>query len=88
VDATIDPCAIHRGNRCLGRLCNHATERVRVDNYKCNMKLSDIVCTHLPVDAVSKQHKRIIALVARRDIKPFEQLLFDYGDSDARQAFK
>ncbi len=34
-----------------------------------------------------KERWRRVVFVARRDIKPMEQLMFDYGDVNARRIF-
>ena len=59
----------------LGRLANHATQK----NNETNMKMVEIVIFSLG--------ERIVILKARRDIVPFEQLRFDYGEKVAQALF-
>lgn len=87
LDASIDPCVIHHGRRCLGRLINHANEKDRgTSNRDCNLRLNDIPLNFLSATE-NPTNKRVVALVATRDIQIGEQLFFDYGDRDAREAF-
>ena len=82
IDASIDPCAVHFAHRCLGRLVNYAAESQKGRfNEKCNLKLAEVVCSQLT-------NQRIVVLVARRDIEPLEQLLWDYKDDVARKSFQ
>ena len=84
VDASIDPCAIHLGHRCLGRLLNYAPEYEKGKfNHKCNLQLTEVVCNKL-----SNSNQRIVVLKARRNIEPLEQLLWDYKDELARKQFQ
>ncbi len=50
-------------------------------NDKFNSKLAEVVCSQLT-------NQRIVVLVARRDIEPLEQLLWDYKDEVARRSFQ
>lgn len=86
IDATQDPCFCHISMRCLGRLVNHASEKTKAGRSRltCNLRLKEIVCDKIAPDATSRQHLRYVVLVAKRDIEPLEQLLFDYGDEVAR----
>ena len=66
----------------MGRLANHATQRKNnADNREANMKSTSILLdyTDPPV--------RIAVMKARRQIEPFEQLRFDYGDKTAQELF-
>ena len=83
IDASIDPCSIHKGHRCLARLANHAPEFLDGRyNINCNMQLTEIACNQL---ASAKSCQRIVVLKARRNIDPLEQLLWDYKDGEARR---
>ena len=68
IDASNEECSLRNWNVCLGRLANHATQKKN----EANMKMVEVV--------LSSISERIIILKARRDIAPFEQLRFDYGD--------
>ncbi len=82
IDASIDPWAVNFGHRCLGTLVNYAAESHKGKyNDKCNLKLAEVVCSQLT-------NQRIVVLVARRDIEPLEQLLWDYKDDVARKFFQ
>lgn len=75
---------IHTPRRCLGRLINHANYKEDgVANKVCNLKLADLHLNFLSV-AQNPGSKRVVVLVANRDIKVGEQLFYDYGDKDAR----
>ncbi len=45
IDASEDPCAIHRGHRCLARLANYAPELSEKDrfNVSCNIPLGEVI---------------------------------------------
>ena len=77
VDASNEDCPHHPRNLCLGRLCNHS----RLRNKQCTARLGEVVCRKLP------QKPRKVALVALRDLPPFTQVLFDYGDPAAWKMF-
>lgn len=83
IDASHDPCVLHPGRRCLGRLINHADEKLPRGgtNKNCNLKFVDVALNFLG-------ESRIVVLVATRNIDIGEQLFFDYGDRDAREAFQ
>jgi hypothetical protein len=57
----------------MGRLANHAVT-------ESNMKSTDVIL-------FGDNDSRIVVLRAKRNIKPFEQLRFDYEDSIARSEF-
>jgi hypothetical protein len=79
IDATSENCVIHNKRKCLGRLANHARVRNKND---CNLKIVDVKLTITNVTADS-----YVMLVATRNIAPFEELRFDYGDPVAYQLF-
>lgn len=86
IDATSEKCPVHEHLgpiRCMARLCNHASQQTisRSSNAVCNMKLVETRLDHL----TGKPRHAI--LVATRAIKPFEQLRFDYNDSEAQKSF-
>ena len=78
IDATAEHCLEHPGNRCLGRLANHAL----LKNGVANMVISDIELNLITTKP------RVVVLQARTDIEPFQQLRFDYTDKVARKLFK
>ncbi len=80
IDATLEPCPCHPGQSCFGRLCNHANE----NDPKCNLRMVEIQADKI---YGGKERWRRVVFVARRDIKPMEQLMFDYGDVNARRIF-
>ena len=87
IDASHDPCVIHKDRRCLGRLINHANQKQqRMSNRDCNLKLADLALNFLTLTQ-NPTNARVVVLVATRDIQIGEQLLFDYGDKEAREAF-
>ena len=67
--------ASNEWNVCLGSLANHSTQKKN----EVNMKMVEVV--------VSSIGERIVIIEARRDIAPFEQLRFDYGDKVAQAFF-
>ena len=75
IDASNEECLLHEWNVCLGRFANHATQR----NNEANMKMVEVV--------LSSIGERIVIRKAGRDIAPFEQLRFDYGDNVAQAFF-
>ena len=79
IDASSETCNSHPENRCLGRLANHVT--IKQNGEETNMKVTEIYLT------VLKPPVRVVVFKARRDILPFEQLRFDYGDPTAREMF-
>jgi hypothetical protein len=79
IDATSEGCVIHRERKCYGRLANHAHNK---NAYDCNMKLVDVKLTLKGLDVNSH-----VLLVAKRNIQPFEELRFDYGDPVAHRLF-
>lgn len=79
IDATAETCVVHPGNRCLGRLANHALQK---KGTAANMVMADILLDALP------EQPRVVVLQARHQIEPFEQLRFDYNDEVARALFK
>lgn len=76
IDASAERCPIHVDSktRCLGRLLNHATQKNR--DFEANLKTTEIVLDKYP----NSMWNRVAVFVARRDIKPLEQLRYDYGD--------
>ena len=79
IDASSEVCGDHPGNRCLGRFANHCNANQR--NNAQNMKSADVLLDKLEPPI------RVVVLKARRNIEPFEQLRFDYGDDKARKLF-
>ena len=79
IDATSEICTLHPGNRCLGRLANHARQS---KGSVANMSLADVELTAIP------ETPRVVILQARVDIEPFQQLRFDYNDRVAHSLFK
>ena len=75
IDASNEEYPLHNWNVCLGRLPNHATQKKN----EANMKMVEVV--------LSSIGERIVILKARRDIAPFEQLRFDYGDKATQVLF-
>lgn len=71
IDASFEPCPNHPNIRCVGRLLNHR-----------NPKKANITPKLL-----SFGDNNFLVLVAQRNIPPFEQLQFDYGDEEARKLF-
>ena len=66
----------------MGRLANHATQRRNnADNGEANMKSASILLDH------TDPPLRVGVMKARRQIEPFEQLRFDYGDKTAQELF-
>ena len=80
IDATSETCRDHPGNRCLGRLANHVTQGSKHSDSE-NMKLADLLLDKL------EPAVRVVVLKSRREIQPFEQLRYDYGDRLAKQLF-
>lgn len=82
IDASHDPCVVHTPRRCYGRLINHANQKKDgVSNRVCNLKLADLSLNFLSANSGAK---RVVVLVANRDIQIGEQLFYDYGDKEAR----
>ncbi|XP_063721445.1 uncharacterized protein LOC134848040 [Symsagittifera roscoffensis] len=75
IDESNEECPKHKLVVCLGRSANHATQKKN----KANMKMVEVV--------LSIRGERVVILKARRDIAPFEQLRFDYGDKVAQALF-
>ena len=75
IDSSNEECPLHKWNVCLCRLANHATQRKK----DANMKMVEVV--------LSSIGEKIVILKARRDIAPFEQQRFDYGDKVAQALF-
>ena len=80
IDATLEPYTCHPGRSCFGRPCNHVNE----NDLRCNMRMVEIQADK--IDGLKERWRRVV-FVARRDIKPMEQLMFDYGDINARRIF-
>ena len=78
IDATSEICTVHPGNRCLGRLANHALQS---KGSAANMVVADILLTAL------HNTPRVVVLQAHVDIEPLHQLRFDYNDPVARRLF-
>ena len=72
-DASNEPCPNHPNSRCYGRLINH--EGTSAAN------ISPRLLTLGP-------NTRVLCFVAKYDIPAFQQLLFDYGDVEARRQFR
>ena len=83
IDASSDICPQHGSHRCLGRLCNYAYSK----ELKCNMQLTEIICSTFPRPDNPKEPRRISVLVATQYIPPFTQLFWDYKDVEARRMF-
>ena len=81
IDASSEICPVHPDSRtrCLGRLINHATEKIH--QQACNLTARQI---ELSTFRGTEWH-HVAVLVARRDIQPLEQLRYDYGDERARR---
>ena len=75
IDASNEGCPLHKWYICLGRLANHATQKKN----EAKIKMVEVV--------LSSIGERKVILKARRDIAPFEQLRFDYGDEVAQALF-
>ena len=80
IDASSEVCVEHPTNRCLGRLANHSTLNSK-KNLDANMKIIEVVLNAFDPP------KRLAVFKARRNIEPFEQLRYDYGDKVARYMF-
>ena len=66
----------------MGRLANHASQRKNnADNRDSNMKSTSILLDQ------TDPPMRVAVMKARRQIEPFEQLRFDYGDRTAQELF-
>ena len=66
----------------MGRLVNHATQRRNnADNREANMNSTSILLDHTDLPL------RVAVMKARRQIEPFEQLRFNYGDKTAQELF-
>ena len=66
----------------MGRLANHVTQRRNnADNREANMKTTSIILNN------TDRPLRVAVMKARRQIEPFEQLRFDYGDKTAHELF-
>ena len=86
IDATLEPCPIHSGRLCLGRLINHASSQINgQSNRKCNVRLVDVSCNDIAVKGEPVLTRAVF--VALYDIKVLEELMFDYGDKAAKQLF-
>ena len=83
IDASRAHCGYHQLYPCLGRLINHAAPTHKMKNRihgPCNLILVD--CKY------PKESKDdYVIFKARKDIKPFEQLRFDYNDPTAHELF-
>ena len=67
VDAGAEDCPLHPRTRCPGRLMNHAEKGANLKPKDIKLRLLD-------------PQQRVLVFVARRQIEPFEELLFNYGD--------
>lgn len=79
-DGSSESCICHPQSRLLGRLANFADAK---NTMVCNVKpqLFEFKPLKSPVF-------RTILLVATRDIEPFEEIRFDYGDNTCVELFK
>ena len=75
IDAGGELCDKHPGNRCLGRIANHLT-----------LKEANLIAVEMVLDKVLPKD-RVVFMKATRDIEPYEQLSWDYGDKVARDLF-
>ena len=75
IDASNEERPLRKWNVFLGRLVNQATHKKN----EANMKMVEFVFSSIG--------EKIVILKARRDISPFEQLRFDYGDKVAQALF-
>ena len=75
IDALNEECPLRKWNVCLDRLANHATQKKN----EANMKMVENVHSSIG--------EKIFILKVMRDISPFEQLRFDYGDKVAQALF-
>ena len=80
IDASSEVCVEHPTNRCLGRLANHSTLNSK-KNLDAKMKIIEVVLNAFDLP------KRLAVFKARRNIEPFEQVRYDYGDKVARNMF-
>ena len=89
IDASDERCDEkhhEQGLRCLGRLCNFSKSKMNngYANKNCNVRLTEITIKSLESD----KNGRYAVLVAKQDIQPFEQILYDYKDKTAHHLFK
>lgn len=82
IDATDDHCEMHEGFQCLGRLLNHKT---MVGDPARTVNITPRVISFNASSPFGEKEK--LFFVASRDIEPFEQLRYDYGDVTARDLF-
>ena len=78
VDASSEKCTVedHEHFRCQGRLVNHSSSK------RANALSKDVLVR------LEDREKRHVVLVAKKKINPFDQVLYDYGDPDARWLFR
>ena len=82
IHASSEICVDHPQNLYMGCLANHATQRRNdADNREANMKSTSILLDR------TEPPMRVAVMKARRQIEPFEQLRFDYGDRTAQELF-
>jgi hypothetical protein len=88
IDASNEVCNLHGQKRCLGRLANHAGMVTRSGSRRrvseCNMKLVDLQFNRQFVPSAPTSVAMFIAI---RNIKPLEDLRFDYADPAAQEMF-
>ena len=65
----------------MGRLANHATQR----RHNTDIREANMNSTSILLDYTDPM--RVAVMKTRRQIEPFEQLLFDYGDRTAQELF-
>ena len=75
IDAGSEHCETHPGNRCLGRIANHL-----------RITTANIDATEIALEKVIPK-TRVVVFKALRDIEPYEQLCWDYGDKAAQELF-
>lgn len=78
-DGSAESCVCHPQSRVLGRLVNFA----KIHTFQCNAK-PQLFQFQPPKCTVFNT----IILVATRDIKPLEEVRFDYGDRTCLELFK
>ena len=80
---TLEPCSRLPGGSGFGRLSNQACEKKEEkSNSKCNLRHIDFCCDKLHYGRGRKDSGawRQGGFVPKKDIQPFEQLMFDYGE--------
>ena len=78
-DGSEENCTCHPQTRLLGRLLNFAAS----ESSLCNT-----TAQYFEFPGYDKKTFKTVLFIAKRDINPLEELMFDYGDENCKEMFK